>query len=330
VRALLIINPRATSISGGTVDRVVYEFGPGLDLDTAQTRYRGHARELAAAAGDYDLVVTLGGDGTVNEVVNGLMDSGRKRPDTRPGPADPAGPAADRGCPEGPALAPLPGGGANVFARTLGLPPDPVLAARQVAAEVRAGSSRAIGLGLATSVAEDRYFMFSSGLGVDAEVVADVERMRASGQRESAPLFVWTALRRYYTSTDRRHPALALEGDEMPVTKGLFMGVVTNSAPWTYLGNRPVRPAPHNDFSSGLDVFALRRLRTLSTLRALRQMMHTGPRPLSGRDVVSATALSGLEFHASRPVAFHIDGEYLGETEKVAFRHFPGAMRVIA
>jgi diacylglycerol kinase family enzyme len=323
VRALLIINPRATSISGGTVDRVVHEFGPGLDLDTAQTRYRGHARELAAAAGDYGLVVTLGGDGTVNEVVNGLMNDDRKPPDARSGTADPAGP-------DGPALAPLPGGGANVFARTLGLPPDPVLAARQITAAVRAGSSRAIGLGLATSVAGNRYFMFSSGLGVDAEVVADVERMRASGQRESAPLFVWTALRRYYTSTDRRRPALTLEAYGMPENKGLFMGVVTNSAPWTYLGNRPVRPAPHNDFSSGLDVFALRQLRTLSTLKALGQMMHTDPRPVSGRDVVSATALSGLEFQASRPVAFHIDGEYLGETEKVAFRHLPGAMRVIA
>jgi diacylglycerol kinase family enzyme len=326
VRALLIINPRATSISGGTVDRVVHEFGSGLELDTAQTRYRGHARELAAAAGDYDLVVTLGGDGTVNEVVNGLMDGGRKRPDTWSGTAD----AADPACLDGPALAPLPGGGANVFARTLGLPPDPVLAARHIAAAVGAGSSRDIGLGLATSPTGDRYFMFSSGLGVDAEVVADVERMRAGGQRESAPLFVWTALRRYYTSTDRRRPALTLEADEMPATKGrLFMGVVTNSAPWTYLGNRPVRPAPHNDFSSGLDVFALRRLRTLSTLKALGQMMHTDPRPVSGRDVVSATALSGLEFQASRPVAFHIDGEYLGETEKVAFRHLPGAMRVI-
>ncbi|HEX6454006.1 MAG TPA: diacylglycerol kinase family protein [Trebonia sp.] len=323
MRALLIINPRATSISGGTVDQVVHEFGPGLDLDTAQTRYRGHARELAAAAGDYDLVVTLGGDGTVNEVVNGLMDDGRKPPDTRFGAADPA-------YPDGPALAPLPGGGANVFARTLGLPPDPVLAARQITAALDTGSSRAIGLGLATSSAGDRYFMFSSGLGVDAEVVADVERMRAGGQRESAPLFVWTALRRYYTSTDRRRPALTLDAYGMPANKGLFMGVVTNSAPWTYLGNRPVRPAPHNDFSSGLDVFALRRLRTLSTLKALGQMMHTDPRPVSGRDVVSATALSGLEFHASRPVAFHIDGEYLGETEKVAFRHLPGAMRVIA
>jgi diacylglycerol kinase family enzyme len=315
VRALLIINPRATSMSGDTVDAVVRELATDLELDTVQTRYRGHAQELGAAAVDYGMVVVLGGDGTVNEVVNGLMEGVAKSPR--------------------PALAPVPGGGANVFARTLGLPPDPVLAARRIAAAVRAGSSRAIGLGLATtassSAASDRYFIFSAGLGVDAEVVADVERLRAKGQRESARLFVWSGVRRFYTATDRRHPALTLQADGMPETSGLFMGVVTNSAPWTYVGNRPVRPTPRNDFSSGLDMFAMRRLRTLSTLSALRQMMSSAvSRPVSGRDVISATDLTGLEFHASRPVAFHIDGEYLGEIEKVTFRHFPDAVRVIA
>lgn len=313
MRALLIINPQATSTSRHTAEPVIRELGASLALDTLQTRYRGHARELAAGAGDYDLVVALGGDGTVNEVVNGLMNS-RARPTGAPVPA----------------VAPVPGGGTNVFARTLGLPPDPVLAARRIATAARAGLSRTIDLGLATSAALERYFMFSAGLGVDAEVVADVERMRASGQRESVPLFVWTALRRYYTATDRRHPALTLEAEGVRSAGALFMGLVTNSAPWTYLGGRPVRPAPDNDFSSGLNVFALRRLRTLTTLSALGQMMRAKPRAVSGRDVLCATRLPGLGFQASRPVAFHIDGEYLGETEKVAFRHLPNAMRVIA
>jgi diacylglycerol kinase family enzyme len=345
VRALLIVNPHATSISGPLVDRVVRELGAGLDLDTAQTRYRGHARELAAAAGDYRLIVPLGGDGTVNEVVNGLMDGARANGnvanggsasdgDASDGDAD-GGDAFDGGRADGggagPAIAPVPGGGANVFARTLGLPPDPVLAARQIAAAAGANRSRVIGLGhVSTDAAGGRYFMFSAGLGVDAEVVADVERLRANGQRESVPLFVWTALRRYYTGTDRRRPALTLEADGLPRAGGLFMGVVTNSAPWTYLGDRPVRPTPRNDFTSGLDVFALRRLSTLSTLRTLGKMMRTPTQPVSGRDVVSATTLTGLVFQASRPIACHIDGEYLGESEKVSFRHLPNAMRVIA
>jgi diacylglycerol kinase family enzyme len=307
VRALLIINPRATSMSGRDAGLVVRELGSRLTLETAQTRYRGHAGELAAAsaAEGFDLVVTFGGDGTVNEVVNGLMRL----------------PAGGR-----PALAPIPGGGANVFARTLGLPPDAGNAVRRILGAAKAQIPRTIGLG----VAGDRYFTFSSGLGVDAEVVADIERQRAGGRRASPVRYVLTGLRRYYTRTDRRRPALTLRMPGRPPVRGLFMGVVTNSSPWTYLGPVPVRPA-HADFSSGLDLFALRRLRTLSTLATIGHMMHTDNAELpAGPDVVSAAALPALSFEASRPIAFHIDGEYLGETESVEYRFVPGALSVIA
>jgi diacylglycerol kinase family enzyme len=308
VRALLIINPRATSMSGRDAGLVVRALGSTLDLDTRQTQYRGHAGKLAAAsaADGYELVVTFSGDGTVNEVVNGLMQ-----------------------VPEGmerPALAPIPGGGANVFARTLGLPPDAGHAVPRVLASVERGVRRKIGLGLAG----DRYFTFSAGLGVDAEVMGDIERQRASGRRASVGTYLRTAVRGYYR-TDRRRPALTLRVPGQPPLDGLFMGVVTNSSPWTYLGSHPVRPAAHSDFSSGLDLFALRRLRTLTTLAALSHMMQSGNDQLpSGRDVVSASALSELAFEAERPIAYHIDGEYLGETESVAFRFVPDALCVVA
>jgi diacylglycerol kinase family enzyme len=308
VRALLIINPRATSMTGRDAGLVVRALGSRLDLATRQTQYRGHAGKLAAdsAADGYDLVITFSGDGTVNEVVNGLMRG--------PGEA------------ERPALAPIPGGGANVFARTLGLPADPAGAVQRILSAAEAGMRRTIGLGLAG----ERYFTFSAGLGVDAEVVADVDRRRASGRHASTLLYMRTALRRYYTATDRRRPALSLLAPGQPPVTGLFMGVVTNSSPWTYVGSRPVRPAPHTDFNSGLDLFALRRLRTLTTLAALGHMLHLGDQLPSGRDVVSAAALPELTFRADRPIAFHIDGEYLGETEDVAFRFVPDALCVVA
>jgi len=305
VRALLIINPRATAMTGRDAGLVVRALGSRLELDTRQTQYRGHAGELAAASGaqGYDLVVTFSGDGTVNEVVNGLMQ-----------------------VPEGrPALAPIPGGGANVFARTLGLPADAGGAVQRILSAVTTETRRKIGLGLAG----DRYFTFSAGLGLDAEVIADIERQRARGRRASVAAYLRTAVRRYYRA-DRHRPALTLRtpGDQ-PVA-GLFMGVVTNSSPWTYLGSHPVSLA-HADFSSGLDLFALRRLRTLTTLAALGQMMHANNQELpSGRDIVSAAALSELVFDAARPTAFHIDGEYLGERESVAFRFVPDAVCVVA
>jgi diacylglycerol kinase family enzyme len=308
VRALLIINPRATSMTGRDAGLVVRALGSQLDLATRQTQYRGHAGKLAAdsAADGYDLVITFGGDGTVNEVVNGLM----RVPS-----------AAGR-----PALAPIPGGGANVFARTLGLPPEAGGAVRRILAAVAGGQRREIGLGLAG----DRYFTFSAGLGVDAEVIGDMERQRARGRRASVAAYLRTAVRRYYR-TDRRRPALTLRMPGEPPVNGLFMGVVTNSSPWTYLGSHPVRPTPHADFSSGLDLFALRRLRTLTTLAALGHMMQSRNEELpGGRDVVSASALHELAFEADRPIAYHIDGEFLGETEAVTFRFVPDALRVVA
>jgi diacylglycerol kinase family enzyme len=320
VRALLIINPHATSMSGRDAGLVVRTLGSRLELETAQTRYRGHARELAAASAEagFELVVTFGGDGTVNEVVNGLMRC-------QVPAADPAAAAAGEAAPgRRPAIAAVPGGGANVFARTLGLPTDPAEAVQRILAAVDSGTWRTIGLGLAG----DRYFTFSAGLGIDAEVVADVDRRRAKGRRASTMLYLRMGLRRYY-GTDRRHPALTLTAPGQPPVTGLFMGVVTNSSPWTYLGSHPVRPA-HADFSSGLDLFALRRMRTLSTLAALRHMMHTPSDLPSVRDVVSAAALTELALAADRPIAFHIDGEYQGETEGVSFRFVPEALCVVA
>jgi diacylglycerol kinase family enzyme len=305
VRALLIINPRATAMTGRDAGLVVRALGSRLELHTRQTQYRGHAGELAAAsaAEGYELVVVFSGDGTVNEVVNGLMQTADERP----------------------ALAPIPGGGANVFARTLGLPADAGGAVQHILAAVAAGTRRKIGLGLA----DDRYFTFSAGLGIDAEVMADIEKQRARGRRASLAAYLRTTVRRYY-ETDRRRPALTLRTPGEPPVSGLFMGVVTNSSPWTYLGSHPVRLA-HADFSSGLDLFALRRMRTLTTLAALGQMMHTNNEELpSGRDIVSAAALTELAFDAVRPMAFHIDGEYLGERESVAFRFVPDAVCVVA
>jgi diacylglycerol kinase family enzyme len=311
-------------MSGEFAGKVVRELGASLELRTEQTGYRGHAYRLASEAArlEYELVVIFGGDGTVNEVVNGLMY-----------PSD----GARNGVESRPALAVVPGGGGNVFARTLGLPIGPPEAAAHIVRAVNSGASaRVIGLSLAesTDLPKPRYFTFSAGLGLDAEVVADVERARRAGQQASPLLYMRTALRRYYTATDRSKPALTLHIPGQSPTAGLFMGVVTNSSPWTYLGGLPVLPVPHEghgtDLNSGLDAFALRRMRTLTTLYALHRMMHSDSKPPTGQDVLTMAALPGLAFSAIRPIAFHIDGEYLGETEQVSFTFVPDALRVIA
>ncbi len=167
MRALLIVNPHATSTTRQRRDVIVRALASAVDLEVVETRYRGEATGLAAtaAADKFGLVMTLGGDGTVNEAVNGILGS----PDDPQARSD----AADL-----PALAALPGGNANVFTRSLQLPSDPVDAAGRLIEDIAAGRERCIGLGTANG----RYFTFNAGLGLDAEVVRAVEGRRARGQ----------------------------------------------------------------------------------------------------------------------------------------------------
>jgi diacylglycerol kinase family enzyme len=320
---MLIVNPHATSTTPLRRDVIARALASELDLTVVQTRYRGHAAHFAeeATRHGHDLVLTLGGDGTVNEAVNGLL---------RGIPPAAGGPAAR------PALAAVPGGSANVFTRALGMPSDPVDATGRILAALTGGGCRTIGVGQAG----DRYFTVNAGLGFDAEVVRAIEGLRADGQEASAGLYVWTAIRHFYGVTNRRQPALVLELDGRPPAGRLFLAIVSNAAPWTYLGSRPINPSPEADFDTGLDVFALRTLGTLPTLVTVRHMLGIGPglpggRRGPGRSADSKHILSlhnerELAFRAIRPIAFQVDGEYVGEREHMTFRSVPDALRVIA
>jgi len=304
---MLIANPKATSTSRRVRDLLVRAFSGDLDLEFAETAHRGHATDLAreAAAGGYDVVIALGGDGTVNEAVNGLL--------------------ADGPSPKAPALAVLPIGSTNVFARALGMPAEPIGATRLVLEALRAGRHRRVGLGMA----DDRYFTFCAGLGFDAEVIRVVERRRGAGRRPDPTLYLRVALREFFTRTDRAHPALTLERPGHPPEKGLFLSFVVNTAPWTFLGRHPVNPAPRAHFSTGLDVFAMRSLAVGPVLAAAAQMLLPGGRPVRGRHVVNVHDASRFTLRADRPIAFQMDGDYLGERTEVQFRSVPRAIRVV-
>jgi diacylglycerol kinase family enzyme len=317
VRGLLIVNQHATSMTGTVADLAIHSLAGLVDVEVERTQYRGHARDLAAAT-DADLIIVHGGDGSINEVVNGVM-----------GRTDADGPRAGQqgaGQQDRPPIAIIPGGGANVLARGLGLPLDAAAAIRRLRESVVADRYRTIGLGLAG----DRYFTFSAGLGWDAEVVGEVDRLRAAGRRESASLFLRTMVRQYYRGTDRRRPALTLERDGEPPVGDLFLTIITNRSPWTYLHSRAVLPVPNPDFNSGLDLLAMRRLRMAFVLSAVGQMLYIRSRPPRGRDLLSVLGSETLTVCSSRPIALQVDGEYLGETEAVKFQFVPHALRVVA
>jgi diacylglycerol kinase family enzyme len=314
VPALLIVNPHATATTQLRRDVITHALASQMDLEVVETRYRGHAGALArqAASDGFQLIVTLGGDGTVNEAVNGLLRGGR--------------PGSD------PGFASVPGGNANVFTRALGLPADPVDATGRILEALRAGRDRRVGLGCVTpaDTSRDRYFTFNAGMGLDAEVVRVIEELRARGRTVTPGLYLRTALRQFYSVTDRRHPALTLERDGQPPIGRLFLGIVSNTSPWTYLGPRPVNPSPGAGFDTGLDIFALRRMRTIGTLNALRQMFAERSEPPRGGNVVSLHDQAAFTLRSDRPVALQVDGEYVGEHETVTFRAVPRALRVIA
>ena len=325
-----------------------------MDLEVVETRYRGHAAALAgtAALEGHELVLTLGGDGTVNEAINGLLGKAAGRPRRAPGghapapgttprtarrgawrcPGRTARPRTAAGrarrCPRWPRC---PAGTPTCSPGRSGWPPTrwtrPGRSSRRCG---RAGAAASAWAGPSPPGLPDRYFAFNAGLGLDAEVVRAIEGLRARGRTATPGLYLWTALRQYYAVTDRRHPALILERDGQPPVGHLFFGFILNTAPWTFLGRRPVNPSPAAAFNAGLDLFALRRLRTLGTLNALRQMISRRSGPPAGRDVLSLHDERLLRFSATRPVALQVDGEYVGEQESVTFRSVPDALRVIA
>ncbi|MFE6621795.1 diacylglycerol/lipid kinase family protein [Streptomyces sp. NPDC057740] len=321
MRALLVVNPAATTTSARTRDVLIHALASEMKLEAVTTEYRGHARDLgrqAADSDDVDLVVALGGDGTVNEVVNGLLHKG---PD-----------------PERlPRLAVVPGGSTNVFARALGLPNDAVEATGALLDALREGSERTVGMGIAagTPGTEDegvpaRWFTFCAGLGFDAGVVGRVEQQRERGKKSTHALYLRQVIRQFLQEPNRRHGTITLERPGQDPVTDLVLSIVCNSAPWTYLGNRPVYAAPKASFDTGLDVLGLSRMSTVAVARYATQLLTSSPeRGARGKHAVTLHDLDQFTLHSKVPLPLQMDGDHLGLRTSVTFTGVRRALRVI-
>jgi diacylglycerol kinase family enzyme len=302
MRAVLVVNPQATSTTPGGRDVIAHALASDVKLDVVETIRRGHATEIAATASaeGLDLVVAHGGDGTVNEVVNGLLVNG-------PGHNVPT-------------LGVVPGGSANVFARALGLPRDPVEATFHLLQAIEAVRSRSVGLGRAG----EHWFTFNAGFGWDADVVAGVAGKRT--KRASQALYARTALTRYFSQTVRG-PRLTLElPGEQPI-ENMRLAFVSNTDPWTYLGDRPIRLNPQCSFDSGLGVFALHTLRATTVLRHVWQVLGRRPDPHGG-NLFRLDDVARVRVSAREPVRLQIDGDLVGKRSSVEFVSVPDALQV--
>ena len=315
MRALLVVNPHATTTTAAGRDVLAHALAGELELEVLQTGYRGHAATATADAvrDGVELVVVHGGDGTVNEVVNGMMDgTGSTRVDLEPGPA----------------VAVVPGGSANVFARALGSPRDPMAATAAILAAVAERRSRTVGLGHMVDRDEtgSRWFTFNAGMGWDADVIAEMERMRAEGRRATPLRYMATAWRHYLRQRrDPRSISVEVPGTD-PVE--LRFAFICNTDTWTYVGPHPVRTNPGTSFATGLGLFGLRDLGTGSTFTALREMLRPGGNP-RGRNVLRRDAVPLLRVRCAEPLALQLDGDLIGERRDVEFHAVSDALRVV-
>lgn len=306
MKLLLIVNSSASSVTARGRVVITKALSADHEVTVAETNRRGHATRLAqaAAADGVDVVVVLGGDGTLNEAANGLAGTET-------------------------ALAPLPGGSTNVFSRTLGLPDDPIEATGILLDALAQGSIRRVGLGSVNG----RYFLFHVGIGFDAAVVAEVERRGSLKRWANHVLFAWAALDTWVRHYDRRRPHFSVRvPGEVTVDDALFT-VCLNTDPYTYIGTRPFTLAPDATLDRGLAVVTLRTLDAGPLFGVVLSALRSGVWLRHSRHVAHTVDVTEVEIDSyvprPGPVPYQVDGDYLGELDELRIRHEPGVLRLV-
>jgi diacylglycerol kinase family enzyme len=308
---LIIVNPYATTVSDRLRNLVVYALQGRYEVEAVSTEAQNHATEIGHEVRDhgYDVVVAFGGDGTLNEVVNGL--AGTDVP-----------------------VSVLPGGSTNVVCRTLGIPNDVVDATEHLLALADEWAPRRIDLG----VVDDRHFVFSCGAGIDATVVKRVDahpRLKASA---GPYYFSWAGVSGFYRRYLHNPVRLRVEIDARDPVEGVT-ALAQNSDPFTYFASRPIRVCEGVEIDDGtLSMAVLKRavqrdMPSLITRLFSERLAASGHRQVEHFDDISAAAVistSEDKEGAVRPFPVQVDGDYIGERARIDLRTDPGALTVVA
>jgi diacylglycerol kinase family enzyme len=303
-RMLVIVNPHATTVSGGLRTLVVAALQGRYDVHAVDTTGRDHATVLCREAADegYDVVVAFGGDGTVNEAANGL--AGSRTP-----------------------LTCLPGGSANVYCRMLGIPNDIVDATERLLQLADDWQPRRVDVG----VVNGRRFLFSSGFGLDAAVVRRVDAHPRTKARLRHWYFAWAAISTFTRDYAVRPPRIDVEvaGERV---RGVTALVQTGD-PYTYFGAHALHVAEDSALDDGtLAGAVLRRAAPpdaptiIARLFAdrLRVVDHRQVRGFGGCTEVRCASADG------RPIALQVDGDYIGDAVEAHYEVVPGGLTVVA
>ncbi|HET8930381.1 MAG TPA: diacylglycerol kinase family protein [Acidimicrobiales bacterium] len=304
MRVLLVVNPSASSVNARIRVLIESKLSAEHDVSVVTTNRQGHAARLArgAASTGTAVVAVLGGDGTLNEAANGLAGT-----DT--------------------ALAPLPGGSTNVFARTIGLPNDAVTATDALVRSLRdpAANIRRVGLGRA----DDRYFLFHLGIGFDAALVELVEQHAPLKRWAGHPLFAWAGVSAWFRHYDHRRPRFAVRYPDQRSVEDAVFAIVANTNPYTFVGNRPFDIAPAATLDRPLATVTVRDLRFWRILELAGAALASAERLAKVRGVTICADVTECEIvgHGLFPV--QMDGETLGKMDRVAVRHVPDVLALV-
>jgi diacylglycerol kinase family enzyme len=309
-RMLIIVNPYATTVSDRLKNLVVYALQGRYEVEAVLTEAQNHATEIGREAidGGYDLVVAFGGDGTLNEVANGL--AGTDVP-----------------------VSILPGGSTNVVARTLGIPNDVVDATEHLLGLADRFEPRRIDLGIANG----RRFVFSCGSGLDASAAMRVDRKPKLKAKAGPYFYTWVALSSFYRDYLRNPVRMRLETGGR-AAEGVTV-LAQNSDPFTYFGNRPVRVCEGIEIDDGtLSVGVLRRaaqrdMAPIITRVLTERLRASGHRQIDQFDDVTEARVSSVstaQDGSPRPFPVQVDGDFIGVHAELELAIDPGSLTVIA
>jgi diacylglycerol kinase family enzyme len=309
-RMLIIVNPYATTVSDRLRNLVVYALQGRYEVEAVTTEAQNHATEIGREVRDhgYDIVVAFGGDGTLNEVVNGL--AGTDVP-----------------------VSMLPGGSTNVVCRTLGIPNDVVDATEHLLTLADDWAPRKIDLG----VVDERHFVFACGVGIDATVVERVDAHPRLKSRAGPYYYSWAGVSAFYRKYLVNPVRVRMETGGESV-EGVT-AIVQNSDPFTYFASRPIRVCEGIAIDDGtLSVGVLKRA-AQRDMPTLISRLFSESRPASRHrqvehfdDVTAATiaSISKDKNGEPRPFPLQVDGDYIGDRTSVELRADPGALTIVA
>lgn len=310
-RMLLIVNPYATTVSDRLKNLVVYALQGRYDVEAVATQAQNHATEIGreASEGGYDVVVAFGGDGTLNEVANGMV--GTDLP-----------------------VAILPGGSTNVVCRTLGMPNDVVDATEHLLSLADDWQPRKIDLGKV----DDRYFVFACGVGIDATVVKRVDRNPTMKGNAGPYYYSWAGISSFYRKYLVNPIRMRTQVSGHEPVEGITT-IIQNSDPFSYFASRPIRVCEGIAIDDGTLSMAVLKRAAQRDMPTLINRLFSESRPAARHrqvahfdDVTSATVetVSKNKDGTPRPLPLQVDGDYIGERDRIELGVDPAALTIVA